>query len=442
MKTLKALTTLFLFGGFFNVQASVGVLFHPYDPTLQVIARVFSEAQRSAQVSMYNIDVTDQSPLIQYLKSADFQKKLQRGFVFQMIFEGYATPAENQKKMKDLEALGIDVRFMGIAQKVHHKFALIDAGLPHERLITGSANWSLASMNNYDENILFIENEKGIQSQFSQEFALLWTHAQEFGHTLFSEVSVLPVVKLKGDLHSFFNSSNYDWDQPRGPKIAGPVANPHLTKTIVAAIDHAKSEIQIATTRIKLAPVYAALMRAANRGVQIKIVVSQAEYLGAESRKNLRPQDCGQNLFDPACSAGVNFSPMLAPEQSGFENMEIRVKFFSLNLADNIAMQMHNKYMIIDNHWVLSGSFNWSNSSEWQHIENVVVIDGARFPLALVSFRKNFGYVWNMNRNQGTNQFMRVGTTGSKACGINPTVLTFQEIDLVRSKASALGICH
>ncbi len=417
-----------------NAIASVNVLFHPHDPTLQAIAQVFHESKASAQLVLYNIDVTDQSPLVQYLKSPAFQRKLKSGYQLQMIFEGYATPEENFKKMQALENLGIDVRFLGMTQKVHHKFAIFDAGIASERLITGSANWSLSSMNNYDENILFIENEKGIQSQFLNEFNLIWSYAEEFGKTLFPQVRQIPLAKLRGDLHGFFNSQNYNWSPNQKSQASKQI--PHLTKTVVAAIDIAKASIEVATTRIKLAPVHAALVRAAKRGVRIRIVVSQAEYVSSKGRQNQGLRNCGDDLYNPRCSSGVNFSPMLDPMASGFENMELRLKFFNLNLAENIGQQMHNKYVIIDGRWVLTGSFNWSNSSEWQHLENIVVIDGNAHTDALQKFRNNFYRIWNMNRSKASLILQE-----TKSCSIKPTSLTFQEIDGLRSQAYAQGIC-
>lgn len=414
--------------------ASIRALFHPHAPTLQVIAQVFEEAESSAQLVLYNIDVTNQSPLIQYMKSAHFQKKLQKGFKVQMIFEGYASPQENEAKMQALENLGVDVRFLGLTQKVHHKFAIIDAGLKKERLITGSANWSISSMNNYDENIFFMENEKGITSQFSHEFALLWNSSQEFGHALYPEVEPLPLVALKGDVHAFFNSSNYEWKKNSLQPL--DELNPQLTKTVVAAINKARRSIEIATTRIKLAPIHEALMKAAERGVQIKIVVSQAEYVTEKSRDRIELKDCGPSLYSSKCSSGVNFSPLLDPAVTGLKNMQIRLKFFSLKLSENIGQQMHNKYMLIDGRWILSGSFNWSNSSEWNHLENLVVVDGSQHREVLGQFQENFRYVWNMNRDQSRELLQT-----SKGCGLVPSVLTFQEIDRLRQTADSQNIC-
>ena len=48
--------------------------------------------------------------------------------------------AEEKKeaKMKKLEDLGVDARYLGMSRKMHHKFATIDSSADHPVLITGS----------------------------------------------------------------------------------------------------------------------------------------------------------------------------------------------------------------------------------------------------------------------------------------------------------------
>jgi phospholipase D len=43
----------------------------------------------------------------------------------------------------------------------------------------------------------------------------------------------------------------------------------------------------------------------------------------------------------------------------------------SIDVVPGIA---HNKVMIIDNHYVLTGSFNWSNAAETKNAENLLLI--------------------------------------------------------------------
>ncbi len=51
--------------------------------------------------------------------------------------------------------------------KVHHKFAVIDSALSTHRVITGSANWSLSSYHNYNENIVFFDQEPEVARPLS-----------------------------------------------------------------------------------------------------------------------------------------------------------------------------------------------------------------------------------------------------------------------------------
>ncbi|MEO0854617.1 MAG: phospholipase D-like domain-containing protein, partial [Cyanobacteria bacterium J06648_11] len=58
--------------------------------------------------------------------------------------------------------------------KMHHKFALIDAELPSATVITGSQNWSPSANRNNDENVLTIQSPV-VAAHFAREFDRLYT---------------------------------------------------------------------------------------------------------------------------------------------------------------------------------------------------------------------------------------------------------------------------
>src|SRR5690606_25676947 len=108
-----------------------------------------------------------------------------------------------------------------------------------------------------------------------------------------------------------------------------------------------------------------------------------------------------ENPYVTRCSAGQNYSTFLAQENfAGHENIEVRFKFFDLDLKSYLSKQMHSKYIIVDDREVLSGSFNWSYSAEYFHFENLVAIDGTRFPKVLESFTKDFAQLFALNRSE------------------------------------------
>ena len=160
-------------------QAKIEALFHPYDNTMDKIADAFMNADKTIDMALYNIDSKQRNPVIAALLSDKLQKKIQSGeLVVRILFEGYLTKEKNFEKMKTLEALGINAKYLGASQKMHHKFATIDTASDRPVLITGSANWSMMSQRNYSENILFMENKPGITNNFQREFELLWSQAK------------------------------------------------------------------------------------------------------------------------------------------------------------------------------------------------------------------------------------------------------------------------
>lgn len=376
-------------------EAKVEALFHPHDPTLEKIATWIEAADQRVDIAMYNMDTTDGSPIIKMLKSPDVQQRLEsKALQIRVVFEGYGTDAENEVKMTALEDLGLDVRFLGKSVKVHHKFAAIDTGTKNERVISGSANWSLSSYRNYNENILFFEDEPEASDQFQQEFNLLWENSKLFGNDLeFTDVAA--GERDQRDLEIHFNS-------PRRLKVDRN--HPLLTDQIVRAIESAKSTIDIASTRVRLVPVLEALSAAADRGVKIRIVISQDDFRDLKDR------------------ASYLEKPGIA----------LRVKFYNLMPGEFLTHQMHNKFLVVDGESVMTGSFNWSESAEKSHIENLVEFTG-RLGKAMASvFTTEFESIWDMGRDRLDS--LRAKLAGMKRtgqtpkCAFAPTTMELSEI--------------
>lgn len=350
----------------FSAHSKIEVLFHPHDPTMEKIADWIKQAEHSIDIAMYNMDTTAISPVVQALQSETVQNKIRsKDLQIRILFEGYATVEKDQAKMQQLENLGVDCRTFGHTQKVHHKFAVIDYASTKQRVISGSANWSMPSYKNYDENILFFDQEKEVTNQFQLEFNKLWSEAQEYGFVNNTEKAAVvtdPNYDESG-VSVYFNSARLV-DQPK--------EDFYLTSVLVEAIQKAKSSLQIATTRVRLFPVLAALKRAAQRGVRVQIVISQDDFLDLHKREKYL-------LNQP--------------------NLEIRIKFYNIKVSNYLAYQMHNKMMIVDNDKILSGSFNWSTSSEEGHIENIVELSNEKASEVMDSYQNEFSYLWDLGRS-------------------------------------------
>ncbi|MFN7729347.1 MAG: phospholipase D-like domain-containing protein [Bdellovibrio sp.] len=381
-----------------TAKAKVEVLFHPHDPTLEKIAEWITQARSTIDIAMYNMETSASSPVIKALQSSLVQKRIgSRELKIRLIFEGYAAPEEKAKKMTELEALGLDVRFLGKPVKVHHKFAVLDAGTPTARVITGSANWSLSSYRNYNENILFFTNEDEVTGRFNFEFSRLWKASREFGNSSDSSERPLADYDEEQDVAVFFNS-------PRTVD-KGSHEDAVLTEQVVRLIQSAEHTLQIATTRVRLVEVLEALKAAAERGVHIQLVISQDDFM-----------DIGKR----------------AGYLSGHENLELRVKFYNLKVSDYMMYQMHNKFMIVDGATVLAGSFNWSKSSENSHIENLVELSGAKAAQVMQAYTEEFESIFSMGRDAFAplaKELAQLKSQGASArCAIKPMALSVSEV--------------
>lgn len=420
-----------------KVLADIEAVFHPDSSSLSKVAARLKTAQHTIELALYNIDVEQKNPVIAGLGSPEMQRRIKdKTLIIRMLFEGYGTPQENAAKARAMEDLGVDVRFLKGGLSMHHKFGIIDAGTENASLVTGSANWSLKSQNFYDENILFAKDETALLAAFSSEFALLWRLSEEFGNV--GPVSETvdrdgEVAATSGDAtHALFNSANFDTSGKslrKKPLEQGFV----MTKQLVSLIDSAQDNLKIATTRIKLYPAYDALLRAAKRGVKIDLLVNLDQYTYFNRRKAQKAPNC-KDPFDPTCSSGEYFAHFLDSETyPGRENVTVRVKFYGTGPASYLAQQMHHKYMIVDDETLVTGSFNWSYSSEYQHIENLIVIAGDEHPSLLASFKKNFGAVFSRNRSDYQGLIKRfdeaLKTNDKTNCNYPPLSLTFGEID-------------
>lgn len=432
MNSIKTTILLLSFLLIANTSAKVSVLFHPYDDTFSAIVERLKKAEKTIDMALYNLDASQRSSIMRYFSSNSFQRKLDSGeLTVRLIFEGYASKEENLEKMLKIEKLGIDVKTLRTSKKMHHKFAIIDGHSIDSSVITGSANWSSGSRDNYNENILFFDKEADMAQKFQKEFNLLWSVSKEVGKTFnHQELQFEDAGRGLGEV--FFNTDNFDVKRGTLYKKRNDEGF-RLTKEIVRSIKNADKKIEIATTRLKLRPIYNALLNAAKRGVEIKVVVTMGEYEWYNTRKKMKAKPCADE-FEKSCSSGENYAALLDKGNfEGSENVSVRLKFFHLKTSAYLSKQMHSKYLIIDDRKVLTGSFNWSYSSEFNHIENVIELDEREATGALKRFNEDFDHLYNMRRESLGDLHQEISETknaGDKMnCGFDPMALSYKEVD-------------
>jgi len=63
-----------------------------------------------------------------------------------------------------------------VAIHIHHKFIVIDGETDHPTLYSGSPNFSKASENSNDENVLELKGNQALASVYVAEFLRLYNH--------------------------------------------------------------------------------------------------------------------------------------------------------------------------------------------------------------------------------------------------------------------------
>ena len=267
---------------------------------------------------------------------------------------------------------------------------------------------------------------------FQDEFNLLWATSAEYGQDLSEDPTGLPNSQSGfTGADALFNSDNYKKDGQslelnNNVLIKSNDQKYVLTNSIIAAIDSAQESLKIATTRVTLNEVIEAIDRAVQRGVDVEIVLNMDQY------------------------KTDTWAPIRKLANTG---ADIRIKFYNLaydrstssGLPTYIAFQMHSKYVIVDKTNVLTGSFNWSRSGEYNHMENVVAIDMSFFPELQTRFLQNFENVqsWNPEYSEEVKESIQSKLESQSTVGCKfakPVTFDLKELDNLLNLGDSYGV--
>lgn len=130
----------------------------------------------------------------------------------------------------------------------------------------------------------------------------------------------------------------------------------NCAQEIVSAIDRAKDYVYVAMYFFTSRPIAQALIRAMDRGVDVKVCMDEEQ-------------------------------PTYEYSKSRFlENKGINIRLIS---GSGI---MHNKFCIIDDHITLTGSYNWTVSADLKNDENLLIIESKE--IARI-YKEQFNKLWN-----------------------------------------------
>jgi hypothetical protein len=122
-----------------------------------------------------------------------------------------------------------------------------------------------------------------------------------------------------------------------------------IQKALIEELGSARSEIDVAVYIFSSQELAEALISAHRRGVKVRVVLDGSEDEHYFSK--------GRYLFDNSVYVRVDRSHVIFPsETQGI---------------------MHNKFVLIDNSTIITGSYNWTNAAEVMNDENILIIHDA-----------------------------------------------------------------
>ena len=310
-----------------HTKSSIDMAIYGYSST-PVLERAIKDAQnRGVKIRLvYDVDAKNQNIYPDTFK-----------------FVSLITSAKSDGGLKDSNAT------------MHNKFYIFD----NKAVITGSANLSHTDMSGFNSNNIIVINSPDVAKIYKTEFE------QMFNGNFHS--AKIPTANNKAN-----NMQIYFSPQDKS-----------ISNAVLPIIENAKSYIYIPIFVITENRVVEALIKAKQRGVDIR-------------------------LISDALNASNKYSKIKVLRANG-----IPVKI------ENYAGKMHSKTMIVDDKYSIIGSMNFSKSGETKNDENTIVLENAEAAKYLKRF---FLYQWYRMPDKWLNGYPRAEgweSVGSCSDGID-----------------------
>ncbi len=428
--------------------ADISAIFspQPYDQShLARTAQLIDGAQHTIDIAMYSFSDAK-------IKDA-LTRAVARGVSIRMVSQAASTDRTSPAgtASADLEDAGIDVRW--INKIMHHKFLIIDG--PRDSvdqaqtgtLATGSANWSNGGGTRFDENTLFIHGVPELLLRYQREFNYLWEHSRDlvWNHDLsyFTSMPITdadiiddPTVDAVFTSANFrtYESSTYGWtfSLVRG--------NDTVADRYVQLIESAQHSIRLASAHLRSRPIAEALMakHAADPDVDIRVYLDDQEWLSewSENQQNHDLSSCLDAAGDNASQVQDCYTGgYMYSYDVGQAGIPVRFKYYAYRWDYSYAPQMHDKYMVIDDRFIATGSYNLSDNAEHNTMENVSIIDGAAYPDLVQAYDDNFDGMWTTgaDKYQALLDEVEHGTDASFPIVFDSMALDWSQIDTLKN---------
>jgi phosphatidylserine/phosphatidylglycerophosphate/cardiolipin synthase-like enzyme len=138
---------------------------------------------------------------------------------------------------------------------------------------------------------------------------------------------------------------------------------------VVRELDKAQKSIYIAMYSVSTgstAPIFAAMRRAAERGVKVRMIFNHARRGARNKAKSL-----------------------------SLERIGVDVRY--------VTRTMHEKFAIVDSKLLLTGSANWSTSADTKHSENMQIIASPKY--VVTAFKREFRLLMDKSKDFDPREF-------------------------------------
>ncbi|MBN2808731.1 MAG: DUF1669 domain-containing protein [Deltaproteobacteria bacterium] len=122
-------------------------------------------------------------------------------------------------------------------------------------------------------------------------------------------------------------------------------------------LDNARNEVCAAVYFFTSRPLAAAVLRAHKRGVHVQLIIDGND-----------ESDFSKGYYLRQRGIEVRYARGLPQRSEKSEKGKYRIKKFGL---------MHNKFMVVDDKFVATGSYNWTAAAEKWNCENLLVINSS-----------------------------------------------------------------
>jgi len=289
-------------------------------------------AQTSIHIASFEFDLT---PVAEALITAK-----QRGVDVRWVtddengLEADEEPGRGQFAM--LQEAGIEVRSDTRSALMHNKFWIFDGQI----LWTGSTNITESGIFKQDNNTLVFQSPE-LATVYEREFQEMWNG--EFGPRSTSQLDQQSVMVNGSPIQVVFTSED-----------------PALADAIVPMVNAATKSIRFLAFSYTDFPLAEAMINRARAGVNVAGVF---EKVGSDTdASELKTLFCAQ--------------------------VPVR--------QDGNGAFMHNKVIVVDERFVITGSLNFSTNAEESNDENVIIVDN---PDIAKLYLQDFERIWSLARD-------------------------------------------